>query len=54
MARVSKKGLSVFGLVMINVIAIDSLRTLPMGAAYGFSVVFYYLLAAVVFVKNVT
>ncbi len=49
MARVSKKGLSVFGLVMINVIAIDSLRTLPMGAAYGFSVVFYYLLAAVVF-----
>lgn len=49
MQYVSKKRLSVFGLVMINVIAIDSLRTLPMGAVYGFSLVFYYLLAALVF-----
>ena len=49
MVYVSKKRLSVFGLVMINVIAIDSLRTLPMGAVYGFSLVFYYLLAALVF-----
>lgn len=44
-----KKTLSVISLVMINVIAIDSLRTLPMGAEYGFSLVFYYLLAAVTF-----
>jgi putative glutamate/gamma-aminobutyrate antiporter len=44
-----KKPLSVFSLVMINVIAIDSLRTLPMGAEYGFSLVFYYLVAAVTF-----
>lgn len=49
MQLVSHKRLSVFGLVMINVIAIDSLRTLPMGAMYGFSLVFYYLLAALVF-----
>ena len=45
----TKKQLSVFGLVMINVIAIDSLRTLPMGAEYGFSLVFYYLFAAICF-----
>ena len=44
-----KKTLSVTSLVMINVIAIDSLRTLPMGAEYGFSLVFYYLLAAITF-----
>ena len=43
------KILSVFGLVMINVIAIDSLRTLPIGAVYGFSLVFFYLVAALVF-----
>ena len=33
----------------INVIAIDSLRTLPFSAMYGFSAVFYYLLAALIF-----
>lgn len=41
--------LSVFSLVMINVIAVDSLRTLPMSAEYGFSLVFYYLLSGLVF-----
>ena len=40
-----KKVMGVFGLVMINVIAVDSLRALPATAQYGFSVVFYYLLA---------
>lgn len=45
----SHKILSVFGLVMINVIAVDSIRTLPMSAEYGFSAVFYYLLAGLVF-----
>ncbi len=34
---------------MINVIAVDSLRSLPFSATYGFSLVFFYLLAAVVF-----
>lgn len=45
----AKKSLSIFGLVMINVIAIDSLRSLPITAEYGFSSVFFYLLAAVLF-----
>ncbi len=45
----SNKILSVFSLVMINVIAVDSIRTLPMSAEYGFSAVFYYLLAGLVF-----
>jgi len=44
-----KRVLSVFSLVMINVIAVDSLRTLPISAEYGFSLVFYYLVAAVIF-----
>lgn len=44
-----KKVLSVFSLVMINVIAVDSLRTLPMSAEYGFTLVFYYIVAGLVF-----
>lgn len=43
------KSLSVFSLVMINIIAVDSLRTLPISAEYGFSLVFFYLIAAIVF-----
>ncbi len=42
----SKKVLSVFSLVMINVIAVDSLRTLPMSAILGLPLIFYYLFAA--------
>ncbi|MDF2940074.1 MAG: potE 2 [Gammaproteobacteria bacterium] len=49
MQSTSKKVMSVFSLVMLNVIAVDSLRSLPFGAVYGFSIVFYYLLAAVFF-----
>jgi putative glutamate/gamma-aminobutyrate antiporter len=45
----STKTLSVFTLVMINVIAIDNLRSLTAGAIYGFSLVFFYLLAALLF-----
>lgn len=45
----NKRVLSVFSLAMINVIAVDSLRTLPIAAEYGFSLVFYYLLAAFAF-----
>ncbi len=44
-----KKTLGVFRLAMINVIAIDSLRSLPAGAQFGFSLVFFYILAALVF-----
>lgn len=44
-----QKVLSVFSLMMINVIAVDSIRTLPISAEYGFSLVFFYLIAAVLF-----
>lgn len=44
-----KKTLGFFQLVMINVIAVDSIRTLPFSSVYGFSLVFFYLLAALVF-----
>lgn len=43
------KVLSVFGLIMINVIAVDSLRSLPISAEYGFSLVFYYLIGGLFF-----
>ncbi len=43
------KTLSVFTLIMMNVIAIDNLRSLTAGAVYGFSLVFFYLLAALLF-----
>jgi glutamate:GABA antiporter len=41
--------LSVFSLVMINIIAVDSLRTLPISAEYGFSLIFFYIVAAFLF-----
>ena len=45
----SSKSLGVFAITMINVIAVDSLRTLPFSAEYGLSLIFYYLVAALVF-----
>lgn len=45
----SKKVLSVFSLVMINVIAVDSLRTLPISAKLGLSLISYYCIAALAF-----
>ncbi len=45
----TSKALSFFTLVMINVIAVDSLRSLPIGAAYGLSVITYYLIAGLLF-----
>jgi len=45
----TKKSLGLFQLVMINVIAVDSIRTLTFSAVYGFSLVFFYLLAAIFF-----
>lgn len=47
--RPSGKVLGIFGLVMINVIAVNSLRSLPISAQYGFSLISYYLLASVLF-----
>lgn len=44
-----KKVLSVFSLVMINVIAVDSLRTLPISAKLGASLITYYVIAALAF-----
>ncbi|MCB1826962.1 MAG: amino acid permease [Coxiellaceae bacterium] len=41
--------LSVFTLVMINVIAIDSLRNLPANASMGLGIVFFYILAGFLF-----
>ena len=41
--------LSVFSLIMINIIAVDSIRTLPMAASYGFALVTLYVIAALAF-----
>lgn len=48
-APAHRKILSVFSLVMINVIAVDSLRSLPINAELGSSILFYYALAALLF-----
>lgn len=44
-----RKPLGLFSLMMISVIAVDSLRTLSFGAEYGFSLVFFYLLIGLLF-----
>lgn len=49
MSNSPKKVLGLFHLIMINVIAVDSIRTLTFSATYGFSLVFFYLLAALAF-----
>lgn len=41
--------MGLFSLVMINVIAVDNLRSLTAGAEYGFALVFFYMLAALLF-----
>ena len=41
-----RRVLSVFSLVMINIIAVDSIRNLPFSAEYGLSIIFYYIIAA--------
>lgn len=46
---VPQKVLSFFSLIMINVIAVDSIRTLPMAANYGFGLVTVYFVAAIGF-----
>lgn len=49
MTEQHKKSLGVLAITMINVIAVDSLRTLPFSAEYGLSLVFYYALGALLF-----
>lgn len=48
-SKKSKKTLGVFALTMINVIAIDNLRSLPASANFGFSLVTYYVIATLFF-----
>lgn len=45
----SNKSLGFFHLVMINVIAVDSIRTLTFSAVYGFRLIFFYVLMAIFF-----
>jgi amino acid transporter len=47
--RVPIKTLGVFAIVMINIIAVSSLRGLPFSATYGFSLVFFFSVAAIIF-----
>ncbi len=44
-----KQVLSVFSLVMINVIAVDNLRTLPISAKLGLPLIFFYVIAALAY-----
>ncbi len=48
-ANKNKKVLSVFSLVMINVIAVDSIRGLPMAASYGTALLFLYALGTLLY-----
>lgn len=43
------KKLNLFSIIMISVIAVDSIRSLSIGAMYGSSLIFYYLLAGLLF-----
>ncbi|MEE3328681.1 MAG: amino acid permease [Myxococcota bacterium] len=45
----SPRVLGLFGLAMINIVAIASLRDLPQMASYGIGSIFFYVLAALVF-----
>lgn len=49
MQESKRRVLTLFHIVMINVIAVDSIRTLPFSAEYGFSLLFYYLIAGLFF-----
>ena len=47
--RALPKSIGLFGLAMINIVAIASLRDLPQMATYGIGSIFFYVLAATVF-----
>lgn len=44
-----KRVLNVFSLIMINVMAVETIQTLPMAASYGFSLLALYLIGASLF-----
>ncbi|GIU24129.1 amino acid permease [Shewanella schlegeliana] len=54
MKQTEKKGISIFALAMLNVVAVVSLRGLPAEAEYGLSSIFYYIFAAIVFLVPVS
>lgn len=49
MSAKSKRAINVFSLAMINFAAIANVRNLPMVAPYGFSMLFFYIMAAILF-----
>lgn len=48
-----KPVISVFSLIMINIIAVDSLRSLSIGAEYNYSLIFFYTIALITFLLPV-
>ena len=50
----NNKGISIFALAMLNIVAVVSLRGLPAEAEYGLSSIFYYIFAAIVFLVPVS
>lgn len=48
-----KRVISLFSLIMINIIAVDSIRTLPFSAELGASLIFYYLICGIFFLVPV-
>lgn len=45
----NKRPLTMMAVTMINIVAVDSFRTLPIAAQYGFSLVFYFLIGGIFF-----
>lgn len=52
--NIKKKNLTLVSLVMMNIVAVVSLRGLPAEAEYGLSSIFYYIFAAVMFLIPVS
>ncbi|MGR5208817.1 putative glutamine/gamma-aminobutyrate antiporter GadC, partial [Vibrio sp. PNB23_22_6] len=52
--KTTNKGISIFALAMLNIVAVVSLRELPAEAEYGLSSIFYYIFAAIVFLVPVS
>ncbi|CAE6930357.1 COG0531 Amino acid transporters [Vibrio sp. B1REV9] len=52
--KTTNKGISIFALAMLNIVAVVSLRGLPAEAEYGLSSIFYYIFAAIVFLVPVS
>lgn len=41
--------ISLFSLIMISIIAVDNIRSIPISAQYGSSIIFYYLICGIFF-----